>query len=101
MDDRPVALHEPPGAGSVGERTCHDLGHSARLGCPALSLQRVEVEALQARRPEPRASPDGQLRGLIRLQRGLAQLLERAPVARSGPGERVVEARLAVATWLD
>ena len=99
-----VALHDPPGVRAVGQRARDDLGHrrARRDRVPgARGLQRVEVEALQARRPEPRAPPHRQLRGLIRLQRGLAQLLQRAPVARAGAGQRVVERRLAVATGLD
>ena len=57
----------------------------------------VEVERLQARRPEARAAPHGQLGRLEGFQRALAQLRERAPVAGAGAVERRVERRLAVA----
>ena len=104
VHDRARALHDPPGARAVGQRARDDVGHDAGLDLAvagSAGLERVEVEALQARRPEPRAPPHGQLRGLVRLQRRLAQLLERAPVAGPGARERVVEGRLAVAAGLD
>ena len=99
------ALHEPPGVRAVGQRARDDLGHAAAAPAAiesrrARGLERVEVEVLQARRPEARAPPHRQLRGLVAAQRGLAQLRQRAPVARAGAGQRVVEGRLAVAPGL-
>ena len=96
----PVALHDPPGALALGERVAHHLRH-AGIGAVVAHLQPVEVEPLEARRPEARAPPHRQLRGLVHRQRRFAQLLERAAVARAGAVQRVVERRLAVAPRLD
>ena len=97
VHDRAGALHDPPGPRALRDRALDDLRHALLADARA---QRVEVEALQARRPEARAAPDGQLGGLEGFQRGLAQLRQRAPVARAGPGQRLVERRLAVAARL-
>jgi len=61
VDDRPSVLHDPAGVRPVGEGTRDDIRHDARLDLNriprARGLQCVEVEALQARRPETRAPP--------------------------------------------
>ena len=101
VHDRARALHEPARARAVGERARDDVRYLPDRGGVGSRLERVEVEPLQRRRPEARAPPDGQLGGVEVREGGLAQLLERPPVARAGAGERVVERRLAVAAGLD
>ena len=100
VDDRRVELHDPPGAGTVGNRARHELG-SACVARVLLRGERLQVQLGEARRPEARAAPHRQLAVLERPQSGLAQLGERMSIARPVSGQRVVEARLAVAPRLD
>jgi len=90
LEDRAGALHDPAGARAVGERAPHDGGHGIGLAAPVaggLHDQCVEVEPLQARRPEPGSSPDGQLERLKGGERVGSQPLERPTVAVAGAGQ--------------
>ena len=101
------SLHQPTGPRALGQRAGDDVGHlppvrgDARGGALAERLERLQVEALQARGPEARPPPDGELELLVGGSGLLAQLLEARPaVARAGSVEGVVEGRLAVAPGL-
>ena len=99
VHDGARALHDAPRARAVGQRSRDDVGHSlwSRRG---VGRQRVQVDALEARRPETRAAPHGQLEPLEGSLCRLAQLLKRATVACAGAGQCVIEGRLAVASGL-
>ena len=78
-------------------------GSVRRGACDVLSataLERLEVEVLELVVQKPERRQHGSSSALVGAARAAAQLLEAAPVAGAGAGERPVEGRLAVAPGL-
>ena len=94
----PGALHDPPRARAARASVRVTTSGTPLVAARSCSARRGRGSAGSSSRT--RAPPDRAARRTRRPQRGLAQLRERAPVARARARQRVVERRLAVAPGL-